>query len=255
MLSPFRSRGSPPTRCSASRRLTGVTARKSPKSSRTPEKSSFTRLAIQAPPTRGNMPTNCASAIRLRSIARLRRKATALRFSFTSVMSSTISAKRNTTTTNFTTPSATTPLPFLRFREITIHSWFRERRQATRRWTRSSEHVITPEAGSLHRTAMTQPGVYFTLDAPFVRIIGLFSNALEDPGVISNLDHNWAAVSNVQIDFLRAQLKRIKQEKYPGAVLLATHHPPYSYSPPAKSGGAGGNHGCSTVMLEQIDKI
>ena len=119
----------------------------------------------------------------------------------------------------------------------------------------SKEHVITPEAGSLHRTAMTQPGVYFTLDAPFVRIIGLFSNALEDPGVISNLDDNWAAVSNVQIDFLRAQLKRIKQEKYPGAVLLATHHPPYSYSPPAKSGGAGGNHGCSTVMLEQIDKI
>ena len=52
----------------------------------------------------------------------------------------------------------------------------------------SSRPVITPEAGSLHRTAMTQPGVYFTLDAPFVRIIGLFSNALEDPGVISNSD-------------------------------------------------------------------
>jgi hypothetical protein len=73
--------------------------------------------------------------------------------------------------------------------------------------------------------------------------------------VISNLDHKWDAVSNVQIDFLRAQLKRIKQENYPGAVLLATHHPPYSYSPPTKSGGAGGNHGCSTVMLQQIDKI
>ena len=56
----------------------------------------------------------------------------------------------------------------------------------------STQHVITPEAGSLHRTAMTQPGVYFTLDAPFVRIIGLFSNALEDPGVISNLDQEVA---------------------------------------------------------------
>ena len=66
--------------------------------------------------------------------------------------------------------------------------------------------VITPEAASLHRTAMTQPGVYFTLDAPFVRIIGLFSNALEDPGVISNLSKQWPTVSNVQIDFLRAQL-------------------------------------------------
>ena len=37
---------------------------------------------------------------------------------------------------------------------------------------------VTTEAGSLHRTAMTQPGVYFALDAPFVRIIGLFSNSL-----------------------------------------------------------------------------
>src|SRR5262249_50414823 len=43
----------------------------------------------------------------------------------------------------------------------------------------AEQPVITPEAGSLHRTAMTQPGVYFTLDAPFVRVIGLFSNALE----------------------------------------------------------------------------
>jgi Calcineurin-like phosphoesterase len=119
----------------------------------------------------------------------------------------------------------------------------------------ADQHVITPEAGSLHRTAMTQPGVYFALDAPFVRIIGLFSNALEDPGVISNLDHNWPEVSNVQIDFLRAQLKRIKQENYRGAVLLATHHPPFSYSPPKGAGGAGGNHGSSTVMLHQIDTV
>jgi hypothetical protein len=119
----------------------------------------------------------------------------------------------------------------------------------------SKQNVITPEAGSLHRTAMTQPGVYFTLDAPFVRIIGLFSNALEDPGVISNLDRKWPAVSAVQIDFLRAQLERIKREKFAGAVLLATHHPAYSYSPKSKSAGAGGNHGCSTVMLQQIDQV
>jgi Calcineurin-like phosphoesterase len=115
--------------------------------------------------------------------------------------------------------------------------------------------VITPEAGSLHRTAMTQPGVYFTLDAPFVRIIGLFSNALEDPGVISNLDHKWHTISNIQIDFLKAQLQKIKDEKYPGAVLLATHHPPFSYTPRTETGGIGGNHGSSTTMLSQIDKI
>jgi Calcineurin-like phosphoesterase len=118
----------------------------------------------------------------------------------------------------------------------------------------AKQPVITNEARSLHRTAMTQPGVYFALDAPFVRIIGLFSNALEDPGVISNEDGKWPAVNNDQLDFLSAQLKRIKTENYKGAVLLAVHHPPYTYMPPPKK-GAGGNHSPSVVMLSQIDEI
>jgi hypothetical protein len=115
---------------------------------------------------------------------------------------------------------------------------------------------ITPEAGSLHRTAMTQPGVYFTLDAPFVRIIGLFSNALEDPGVISSQKtqkKKWPAVPDVQLDYLTAQLEQIKKEKYAGAVLLAVHHPPFSYDPPVGSPGAGGTHSSSTDMLREID--
>jgi hypothetical protein len=118
----------------------------------------------------------------------------------------------------------------------------------------ATEPVITREAASLHRTAMTQPGVYFTLDAPFVRIIGLFSNALEDPGVISSDGTKWPAVPNWQLDFLAAQLKRIKSERYQGAVLLAVHHPPFTYSP-KKSGAGGGNHGSSSAMLRQIDTI
>jgi hypothetical protein len=118
----------------------------------------------------------------------------------------------------------------------------------------AKQPVITNEARSLHRTAMTQPGVYFALDAPFVRIIGLFSNALEDPGVISNEDGKWPAVGNDQLDFLSAQLKRVKTENYKGAVLLAVHHPPYTYMPPPKK-GAGGNHSPSVVMLSQIDEI
>jgi hypothetical protein len=119
----------------------------------------------------------------------------------------------------------------------------------------ASSPMITAEAASLHRTASTQPGVYFCLDAPFVRIIGLFSNALEDPGVISSEGKKWAAVPNYQLDFLTAQLKRIKDEKYKGAVLLAVHHPPFSYAPAKAAGGAGGNHGCSSAMLRQIDTI
>jgi Calcineurin-like phosphoesterase len=124
----------------------------------------------------------------------------------------------------------------------------------------AEELVVTPEARSLHRTAMTQPGVYFTLDAPFVRIIGLFSNALEDPGVISGKGPNkgWPGVPNFQLDYLAAQFKQLKDEKYKGAVLLAVHHPPFSYSPQPKRRnmkGAGGNHGSSSDMLRQIDTI
>jgi len=62
-------------------------------------------------------------------------------------------------------------------------------------------------------------------------------------------------VPNYQLDFLKAQLARIKKEKYGGAVILATHHPPFSYSPPKRSAGTGGNHGSSSSMLRQIDAI
>jgi Calcineurin-like phosphoesterase len=119
----------------------------------------------------------------------------------------------------------------------------------------AKEPTITTEAGSLHRTAMTAPGVYFTLDAPFIRIIGLFSNALEDPGVISSESNKWAAVPNYQLDFLDAQLNRIKKEKYKGAVILATHHPAFSYAPAKNAQGTGGNHGGSSAMLRDIDTI
>jgi hypothetical protein len=128
--------------------------------------------------------------------------------------------------------------------------------------------AITADAKSLHRTAMTQPGVYFALDAPFVRIIGLFSNALEDPGVISSETINgkktWPTLPDYQLAFLAAQLGQIKAQNYKGAVIIAVHHPPFSYSPPSaaktaaganKATGAGGDHGKNTDMLRQIDTI
>jgi Calcineurin-like phosphoesterase len=116
----------------------------------------------------------------------------------------------------------------------------------------SESVAITKEARSLHRTAMTQPGVYFTLDAPFVRIIALFSNALEDRGVISGTNKKFKTVPNYQLDFLKAQLTRIKKEPYKGAVIIAVHHPPFSYSTPK---GSMGNHSSSTEMLREIDEI
>ncbi len=121
----------------------------------------------------------------------------------------------------------------------------------------SKAPVLTKEAASLHRTAMTQPGVYFSLDAPFVRIIGLFSNALEDPGVISsqkNQTTKWPGVPDHQLAFLTAQLQNVRTTKYQGAVILAVHHPPFVYAPPANP-AAGGTHAGSAMMLAEIDAI
>jgi len=119
----------------------------------------------------------------------------------------------------------------------------------------ATKPMITAEARSLHRTAMTQPGVYFTLDAPFVRIIGLFSNALEDPGLISSEKGKWKGVPDGQLDYLKAQLQLVKSQKYAGAVILAMHHPPFTYAAPSSKGGAAGNHGSSSDMLREIDTI
>jgi len=65
----------------------------------------------------------------------------------------------------------------------------------------------TPESGGLARTAQIQPSVYFTLEAPFVRILGLYSNCLEDPGVISDQGGTYASLTNVQLNYLEAALQ------------------------------------------------
>ncbi|HTZ90264.1 MAG TPA: metallophosphoesterase [Alloacidobacterium sp.] len=92
----------------------------------------------------------------------------------------------------------------------------------------SADAVNTPEAGGLLRTAMIAPGVYFTFDAPFVRILGVYSNVLEDPGVISSEGGTRANVTDVQLTFLKTALARCKSEKYAGAVIIAVHHPPFT---------------------------
>lgn len=97
----------------------------------------------------------------------------------------------------------------------------------------------SPDAGGLVRTTMTQPGVYFTLDAPFVSIIGLYSNVLEGPGVISSQGGHYP-IGDDQLQFLTAELQRLKPEREAGqrAVLVACHHPPVSVD--AKHGGTTG---------------
>jgi hypothetical protein len=112
----------------------------------------------------------------------------------------------------------------------------------------------TPEAGNLVRTANVQPAVYFTFEAPFIRIIGLYSNTLEDPGVISSQagsKKTYPGLPDVQLAFLQAALTRAKTEKKPGAVIIAVHHPPYVAMGDGKSVAS---HGSSPLMLADIDK-
>lgn len=102
----------------------------------------------------------------------------------------------------------------------------------------------SPDSGGLLRTTMIQPGVYFTLEAPFVRILGLYSNVLEDPGVISGENGQNKILDGRQIAFLTAALKRVKTDNFTGAVIIAAHHPPFS---------GGSVHGGSPLMLQDID--
>lgn len=111
----------------------------------------------------------------------------------------------------------------------------------------------TPESGELARTAQVQPGVYFTLEAPFIRIIGLYSNCLEDPGVISTQAGQYPALTDTQLDFLKAALERAKRDAAPGAVLIAVHHPPYTAALTPSGPMSAGRHGGSAAMLKEID--
>ncbi len=97
----------------------------------------------------------------------------------------------------------------------------------------------SPDAGGLVRSVMTQPGVYFTLDAPFVSIVGLYSNVLEGPGVISSQGGKYPMTDD-QLQFLEGELTRLKPLRQAGqqALILAVHHPPLSVD--RKSGGTKG---------------
>ncbi len=108
-----------------------------------------------------------------------------------------------------------------------------------------------PDAMGLSRTTMIQPGVYFTLEAPFVRMLGLYSNMLENPGVISSTKDpksrkpKFSNLSDAQLTYLVAALDRVKKENFAGALLICVHHPPYAF----------GSHSGSMVMLKEIDAI
>lgn len=107
----------------------------------------------------------------------------------------------------------------------------------------------SPDAGGLVRSTMTQPGVYFALDAPFVSIVGLYTNVLETFGVISSQSGHYPTIGDEQLQFLTGELERVKEladyKDGKRALIIACHHPPASVD---------GNHGGTTGLAEDIDK-
>src|SRR5258708_20747986 len=75
----------------------------------------------------------------------------------------------------------------------------------------------------IFRETMTQPGVYWLLSAPFVNIIGLYSNIAEGPGSLLGANND-----NKQLQWLDKTLSNLKQPAQNRALVLPTHHPPFS---------------------------
>jgi predicted phosphodiesterase len=101
---------------------------------------------------------------------------------------------------------------------------------------------LQASGSGIYRETMTLPGAYWMLEAPFVRIMGLYSNLLENPGFLEAKNAG-GMTDNAQIDWLNATLARIAA-KPKKALIIATHHPPYSQS----------GHSGSAEMNATIDK-
>jgi hypothetical protein len=78
----------------------------------------------------------------------------------------------------------------------------------------ATEPHLSLEAGDSGRDTMTQPNVYWTLEAPFVTFIGLYTNVPEG---------GW--MDDDQIAWLQSELSGAPQDK---ALIVAMHHPIYS---------------------------
>lgn len=74
---------------------------------------------------------------------------------------------------------------------------------------------INPESQDAPRATMSQPNVYFTLDCPFVTIVGMYTNVPEG-GSIDSIQQQW----------LTNEFATAPEDK---AFLVALHHPIYSF--------------------------
>lgn len=83
------------------------------------------------------------------------------------------------------------------------------------------------------RQSMMQPNVYWTLETPLVRFIGLYSNIPK---------HGW--IGEEQREWFIEELRYAKQHAEEQAVIVCIHHAPFS---------ADTNHGSSKPMIEFLE--
>jgi hypothetical protein len=88
----------------------------------------------------------------------------------------------------------------------------------------SAEARHAPQAGHSDRPTMIQPNGYWRLEAPFVTVVGLYSNV---SGELDDTDRGGTA----QRDWLTEELRTAPPDK---CLLVAVHHPVYSFG---KHGG------------------
>ena len=101
---------------------------------------------------------------------------------------------------------------------------------------------VPPAAKTIYREMISQPAVYWYLDAPFVDIVALYSNVADGPGYISDAN----VIGNVQMNWFIETLQAIAAQREKGsrkALIVAVHHPPFS----------GGGHSPSPEMLKDMD--
>ncbi len=84
-----------------------------------------------------------------------------------------------------------------------------------------------------NRRSMVQPNVYWTLETPLVRFIGLYANVIKH-GIISDEQRDWF-IQELQ----HAELHRDEQ-----AIIVCIHHAPYS---------ADTNHASSLAMIDFLE--
>jgi acid phosphatase type 7 len=95
----------------------------------------------------------------------------------------------------------------------------------------TSTPILNPQSQSSGRHTMTQPNVYWTLEAPFATVIGLYTNVSETDGQLDD----------TQIAWLNEELAAAPEGQ---AVIVAMHHPPIS---------ADDHYGSSNSMFAILD--